>query len=192
MSTSRTSRSSHRSGKSRHGGSKKADAEEQSYIYLYIAVYEPSEGHYYHWAFAIYDSSAEASTEWCLFEAVRLNRTSFNTVARQIDPRTSSRCLPLHYVGAVYRSSLNDIIGIIQSIRAPANNANWDCQNYVTQICRELVDGGFVDADDYVGVTWPGVSPYHGYQELAFENRVQQRAGGGVVSEEYIEDSGSD
>jgi hypothetical protein len=172
------------SGKGSSGKESKYKAEQR--LHLYIAVYQPSEGHYYHWAITIFD---EATGRWHTYEATRSYANGpFTLHYLAVDPRSSNRCRqPLTYLATRYSSALDTIIGVIRGVSVQTD-PNWNCQNYVLDIINTLKTENFVTDAEYQAA-WALAYPFYGYIEQEFGAPQPAANDQRVLSEEYVHDS---
>ena len=135
-------------------------------VRLYIAVYNPSEGFYHHWAMAIHN---EATNEWHTYDAIRSYAGGpFVSQYLAVDPRNSARCRdPLVYVATCPSTSIDNIHGTIQGV-AIQSAQDWNCQNYVSDIINALIRNNLVTQAEY-NAAWDQVSPYYGAMQQAFD-----------------------
>ena len=158
-------------------------------IDIYIAVYKPSQGVYYHWVLALRISSSSKSGAWQLFEAIRKTSTSFAIMRRMVDPSRSHHCHGLHHVVSLRNVCLSDVLELVKAVKVPHHDAQWNCQDYVVDICDALVQNGFVNELHYLTTTWPGVNPFHGRQVVDFRNLGSKRDQDHIVSKESVQNT---
>ncbi|KAG4430263.1 hypothetical protein IFR05_014259 [Cadophora sp. M221] len=180
-------KSSGKSGQSSKGSSKgsKHHPKPQQQLHLYIAVYTPSSGHYYHWAITIFD---EATGEWHTYEVIRSYESGpFATHYLEADPRSSTRCQPLVYLAGRPSTSLDTIIGIITGVLVQAD-PRWDCQSYVVDIMNALERENLVTEEEHQAA-WGQVTGFYGYMEQDFGAQQPAADDERILSDEYAYDS---
>lgn len=115
---------------------------------LFIAMYRPLEGNYYHWAFFLQASRP------LVFE-VTGSHPSFSPQLSNETPETSSRrdrlfeCIHVGDINTVDIEQLKEKINI-QNV--DNETVEWNCQNYVLEALESLVEEFIVDGDDEVYV----------------------------------------
>jgi hypothetical protein len=154
----------------------------ESQVQFYFAFYEPYEGNYYHMALSAYD---EDTQQWALWEA---NRTEYgNFVLRSLaaDPRGSSRCQPLIPVYSISSRYLTTATTAINSVGV-SNEANWDCQSYVGNLCNALISANCMTTDASQ-TAWNAATAasYVGYQDRDF-GAPPPDDGRGPLSSEFV------
>ncbi|KAH8157313.1 hypothetical protein CIB48_g10930 [Xylaria polymorpha] len=180
----------------------KKDSSDQ-YVDLYCAIYIPQFGNYYHWAFATHNP---AGGQWSLFQAVQdFLDGPFQPERLEIDPRDSSRCLPLVYLGQMNAGWGPSFIDAVGRIAVPGDALSWNCQDYVMDIWEMMWNMGMIDEG-----TWStgkmSMMPYYGQDYGGGEGQDQEELGcegddnEGIehnaneenpLSEEYVFDSES-
>lgn len=107
----------------------------------------------------------------------------------QCDPQRSSQCLPLRFLSKISAAYFDGVSRTIKNISLPKPQGDYNCQNYVIDVCRGLVRAGYVNASDFVA-TLEELQVYQGEQKREFG----EKDGEGklkVVSDEYVTDSAS-
>ena len=187
-STKSGQKSSTKSGQKSSKGSKHPPEPQEQRLHLYIAVYTPSSGHYYHWAVTIFD---EATGEWHTYEVTRSYEDGpFTTRYLAVDPRNSTRCQPLVYLAGRSSDSLEDVVLAITGVPAQARRG-WDCQSYVVDVMHALESENLVTEEERLAA-WGQVAEFYGYIEEDFGGQQPAVDDERILSEEYVYDSSDD
>ncbi len=194
MSTRSGQHSSGKSGRKSGKGSSKESGKDSQHnpgpqeqqLCLYIAIYDPSEGHYYHQAITIFD---ETTGEWHTYEVIRSYAgRPFTAHYLVVDPRSSNRCRqPLIYLTTQCSASLDIIIEVITGVLVEAD-LNQDCQNYILDIINALRRDNFVSEAEYQAA-WAQAYPFYGYIQQDFGAQQPAADDQRILSEEYVYDS---
>lgn len=156
---------------------------------IYAAIYEPSMGNYYHWAFALNNPVAE---QWHLFQVIQDEEGGpFRPEYLHIDPETIERCLlPLIPLGEMDQGWLQTLINGITQISVPGLAAEWNCQDYVMEIWGIARQHNMVSGDVYetsyrrlFGIYG---QDFGGREEQVAEEEEDERR---IKSEEFVYDS---
>lgn len=159
----------------------------RQWLTVWVAVYKPEDGKYFHWAISICD---EARNKWHTYEAIRTSpKGPFTTNYMQCDPQRSSQCLPLSFLSRISATCFDAVTQTIKDISIPKPQGDYNCQTYVIDVCSGLVRAGHVNATDFVA-TLEELQVYQGEQkrdfgEMGGEGKLK------VISDEYVTDSAS-
>lgn len=178
------------SAKHSKGKGKKAEHQPPETLEIWVAVFRPYGGHWYHWSIGAYDNSRGT---WHMFEAIRESASGpFMVNYRPSNPQNSSRCIrPLTFVGSIDRTFRDDVFAAIHQVRTPRGNVFWNCQDYVDGVIWALVNCGLLD----VGVVEPTsvlLEEYRGGMVDDFADIERQGRAGRILSAEFVVDSDSD
>ncbi|KAM6508374.1 hypothetical protein FALCPG4_018241 [Fusarium falciforme] len=187
-----------RSGKESHKKTKDVSGVGSTeFLNLYCAMYTPRFGNFYHWAFALYRPSTQT---WLLLEVTQEDPESpFVPEARQVDPRSSRRCLqPLTYLGQMNAGWMESLEEMVEQIPVPGEAASWNCQDYVMDIWEAMLGYGMIDQDTY-NEGYNRMLPYYGQdfggeeeenEGMEYEESHEEQEGE-YKSAEFVEDSSS-
>ncbi|KAI0399464.1 hypothetical protein F4802DRAFT_612135 [Xylaria palmicola] len=130
----------------KHSGQEDRKSEKESsdaYVDLYCAIYAPSGGNCYHFAFVTFNPE---EGRWSIFEAVRnVANGPLRPHRLEIDPRNSVRCLPLESLGRMNAGWVPTFIDAVGGITVPGEADSWNCQDYVMEIWKMMLDMGMID-----------------------------------------------
>lgn len=110
---------------------------------LFIAIYKPLEGNYYHWALHL------QTPHPLVFEVTRSHR-SFSPQLSHETPETSSRrdrlveCISAGDIEIVDLEQLKEKINVQH---VDNETVEWNCQDYVLEALESLVEECIVDGD---------------------------------------------
>ncbi|KAI9732517.1 MAG: hypothetical protein M1834_003852 [Cirrosporium novae-zelandiae] len=109
---------------------------------LYVAMYQPTEGNYEHWALYL-----ENGPEHTIYEIVG-EWPSFRPNVKLARPSNTNR----HKRSIlVYSIGLSDIVafqGAVASVRLDNLASEWNCQDYVIECLDKLEEGCIIDGND--------------------------------------------
>ncbi|THZ71420.1 hypothetical protein D6C84_10257 [Aureobasidium pullulans] len=110
---------------------------------LFIAIYKPLEGNYYHWALHL------QTPHPLVFEVTR-SHPSFSPQLSHETPETSSRrdrlveCISVGDIEIVDLEQLKEKINVQH---VDNETVEWNCQDYVLEALESLVEECIVDGD---------------------------------------------
>ncbi|KAF5020566.1 hypothetical protein F66182_7398 [Fusarium sp. NRRL 66182] len=138
---------------------------------VYCAIYNPHLGNYYHWALAI---NHQTTRGWLLFEVIQdVHDGPFEAVMRETNPASSASChQPLLLIGQIDAEWTNTLVTAIGEIQVPGEGLSWNCQDYVLEIWRVMLNYGMITHH-----TWQdghnAMLPYYG-QDFGEQNQDQE------------------
>lgn len=180
--------------KSAKGESSEQDKDSQA-TDLYCAVYTPTFGNYYHWAFAM---NHRPTRQWQLFQVIQEEEGGpFIRNQREVNPSNSSRCLQPLLLGRMPASRWDWLIRKVPTIPVPGEGESWNCQDYVVEIW-ELLRGvigeaawneGYQEMLSYYGQDFGDQGENEGGEENYEEDDDGTEGGGKILSQEFVYDS---
>ncbi|KAM0714519.1 hypothetical protein Q7P37_009815 [Cladosporium fusiforme] len=108
---------------------------------VYIAVYRPRDGNYYHWALYV------KSTPSKIFE-VTGSHPNFERNIVQAKPESTNRHVENIEVGDVSEGDMSEFYSIMRRVEVDNETVDWNCQDYVVEALEALVEECVIDEDD--------------------------------------------
>ena len=108
---------------------------------IYIAVYRPRSGNYYHWAIYV------KGTPPRILEVTgsHPNFTRNNIEAR---PESTDRHVESIKVGDVNEGDMREFYSIMGRVEVDNDTVDWNCQDYVLEALEALAEECVLDEDD--------------------------------------------
>lgn len=140
-------------------------------LQILVVVLTPNEGRYYHWMLVIRDTAPTTRIAWHIYEAARSRPGGwFNVLRSNADPRDHPGCrTPMLLVARAEAAALDRLKRSVEVVKASRDDLHWDCQNYVDEVLKKLVDDGNVSEEERVAA-WEKLAPYHGEMKVGFEH----------------------
>ncbi|THZ36906.1 hypothetical protein D6C90_06866 [Aureobasidium pullulans] len=128
---------------------------------LFIAIYEPLEGNYYHWALHL------QAPDSLIFEVTGSHPSFSPQTSHETPPETSSRrdrLVESIHVGDINTVDIEQLKEKINIQHVDNETVEWNCQDYVLEALESLVEECIVDGDDevYVDVVERAKRKYYG------------------------------
>ena len=156
-------------------------------IRFFIAVYKPSTGYFYHWAFAMFNSMA---SKWAVYEVTRkASSKGFRAICLPADPTKCAWLECLVPLGKVDAAKLAVVRSVITSVPVPGGRPTEKWYEYAIDISSSLDRAGCIDADVLARAT-EAVQTYRGKQEEDFGACRARRPK--IQSEEFVYDTDSE
>lgn len=109
---------------------------------LYIAIYQPKEGNYKHWALYL-----EAAPDHIIFE-VTGSHSNFRRNVLKGKPGSSSRHRRSILVGTIRDQDVKELITYMEKVNVDNGTVHWNCQDYVIEAIDGLYEECIIDEDD--------------------------------------------
>ncbi|KAF3208635.1 hypothetical protein TWF679_007693 [Orbilia oligospora] len=116
------------------------------YNYLYIAVYSPQEGNFYHWAL-----SFETETSIYNFEVIGQfpNYDYYKHISRTPPEKNHAGFIKKYLVAEIDRRDVKDVIKFFEDeAEARKDILEWNCQDFCLESLEELRDRELISGED--------------------------------------------
>ncbi|KAI9779900.1 MAG: hypothetical protein M1816_003309 [Peltula sp. TS41687] len=110
---------------------------------LYIAMYEPVEGNYEHWALVL-----EHDAVTTIFQVIGQSPEFKSSVLQGINPKGTNRHRRNILVGTIDKEDVQKLPDLVKKVAVDNETSHWTCQDYVTDVLDLLREEGFIDEYD--------------------------------------------
>lgn len=109
---------------------------------LYIAIYQPTEGNYKHWALYL-----ENGSEHSIFEVIG-SHPNFERNVVSGKPQSTSRHRKNILVAKIRNQDVEELKTYMANVKVDNETALWNCQDYVIEAIEGLYDECIIDEED--------------------------------------------